>query len=158
MIFATVGGQLPFDRLVKSVDMWSSAHEDQQVFAQIGNAAFVPQHAQWRRFLNRQEFSERMNAASVIVSHAGMGTILTALELRKPILVLPRRRHLREHRNDHQWATVKHLRSSWGVQVAEDEDQLLRRLDELDQWPTAVPAQSAECQKLVEFLRSFVSG
>ncbi len=59
-----------------------------------------------------------MQAATAIVAHAGMGTILTALEMGKPLLVMPRRAALGEHRNDHQLATASRFAELGRVKVA----------------------------------------
>ena len=56
--------------------------------------------------MSPKECTDRMVAADAIIAHAGMGTILTALEMGKPLLVMPRRAELGEHRNDHQLATA----------------------------------------------------
>ena len=72
-----------------------------------------------------------MVAADAIVAHAGMGTILTALELGKPLLVLPRRASLGEHRNEHQLATARRFADTGRLAVAFDESELAQRLDEL---------------------------
>ena len=77
------------------------------------------------------EYRETLAAADFVVAHAGMGSIITALSLSIPILILPRRGHLHETRNDHQFATVKHLKSKPGVVVALTEDDLTRELDRL---------------------------
>ena len=60
-----------------------------------------------------------------------MGTILTALELGKPLLVMPRRAALGEHRNDHQLATVRRFAELGSVEVALDESELALKLDDL---------------------------
>ena len=44
-----------------------------------------------------------------MLAHAGMGSILTALEFNKPLVVMPRRGHLAETRNDHQFDTAQQL-------------------------------------------------
>lgn len=132
MIFLTVGGQMPFDRLVCAVDEWASARgRGGEVFMQIADGEYTPRSCGWVRFLSAGEFRERVEAASAIVAHAGMGSILTALEIGKPILVLPRRGELRETRNDHQVATARELSSRGQVRVAMTEDDLPERLDAL---------------------------
>ena len=73
-----------------------------------------------------------MRDADAIVAHAGMGTILSALELGKPLLVMPRVAALGEHRNDHQLATAKRFAETGHVAVAEDAEALIVKLDELD--------------------------
>jgi UDP-N-acetylglucosamine transferase subunit ALG13 len=60
-----------------------------------------------------------------------MGTIINALSLGKPLLVMPRRAHLGEQRNDHQWATVRALAARPGLLIASDETELPSCLDRL---------------------------
>ena len=131
MIFATVGTQLPFDRLVGVVDRWAATRGDADVFAQVGPSGLRPRAIAWERFVSPAECRERMRAADAIVAHAGMGTILTALELGTPIVVMPRRAALGEHRNDHQLATARRFAEQGSIAVAFDEAELHARLDAL---------------------------
>ena len=57
MIFVAVGTQLPFDRLIRSVDQWAgrSRHE---VFAQIGPADYVPRNMPYARFISPDAYRE----------------------------------------------------------------------------------------------------
>ena len=104
MIFVTVGAQMAFDRLVRTVDEWAATRGRKDVFAQIGPTEWRPRHIEWVAFLPPEDFRKRVADATMVVAHAGMGSIITALELGKPILVMPRRGHLQETRNDHQVA------------------------------------------------------
>jgi UDP-N-acetylglucosamine transferase subunit ALG13 len=152
VIFVTVGGQLPFDRLVHAVDRWASDKQRTDVFAQIGKSSSPPKHIEWERLLSPPDFQAKAREANVIIAHAGVGSILTALDLRKPIVVLPRRAHLGEHRNDHQWATVKHLSQDVGIVVAEDEDALIAELDRLGELRIPKDDRSLEYTRLLDFL------
>ena len=99
-----------------------------------------------------------MLAAKAIVAHAGMGTILTALEMGKPLLVMPRRAALGEHRNDHQLATAHRFAELGRVNVAFDETELPLRLDELD-GVAAQPRISASApDDFVARVRAFIVG
>jgi len=47
VIFVTVGTQLPFDRLIRGVDLWAAEHPDIPVFGQTGTIAgdgYTPKH------------------------------------------------------------------------------------------------------------------
>ncbi len=44
MIFATVGTQLPFDRLIRALDGWAASNGGVEVFAQIGRGEYEPSH------------------------------------------------------------------------------------------------------------------
>jgi UDP-N-acetylglucosamine transferase subunit ALG13 len=152
VIFVTVGGQLPFDRLVHTVDLWALRQGRTDVFAQIGNSSSPPEHIQWQRLLSPPDFQAKAREARVIIAHAGMGSILTALDFGKPILLMPRRAHLGEHRNDHQWATVKHLSRDVGVAVATNEDELLDWLGRLGDLRSPTEGRSPEYARLLDFL------
>lgn len=129
MIFVTVGVQLPFDRLIKAVDGWAGTRGRADVVAQTGSSAYRPQHLALRATLAPAEFRSIVEEAELVVAHAGMGSIITALELGKRIVVMPRRAALGEHRNDHQLSTARYMAEQNLVTVAKDADDLLRLLD-----------------------------
>jgi UDP-N-acetylglucosamine transferase subunit ALG13 len=128
MIFATVGTQLPFDRLIRALDDWAGAHRDIEVFAQTGRGDYKPRHMEWSHDLHPREFRCRLEACDAVVAHAGMGTIISAVELGKHVIVMPRRAELGEHRNDHQLATVARLGHLQGLEVVHDSDALAAAL------------------------------
>jgi len=128
VIFVTVGEQLPFDRLVRAVDECAQKL-GQEIFAQIGETEWRPKKIGYEKFLNPDEFNKRFVEADVIIAHAGMGTIITALELGKPIIVMPRKAALGEHRNDHQFATAQRFSKLNYITVAFDETELVEKLE-----------------------------
>jgi len=130
VIFVTVGAQMPFDRLIRAVDEWAAVRNRKDVLAQIGRTNLRPKMISAVPFVDPKEFRDRVSEASIVVAHAGMGSIITALELRKPIIVMPRRGSLMETRNDHQVATAKHLQDLGRVAVAFDERELVLKLDD----------------------------
>jgi hypothetical protein len=87
-----------------------------------------------------------------------MGTILSALELGTPTLVMPRRAALGEHRNDHQMATARWFADLGGVTVAFDEAQLLERLDDADWLPGGARIGESAPQGFIDALRAFIDG
>jgi UDP-N-acetylglucosamine transferase subunit ALG13 len=125
VIFVTVGSVLPFDRLVRTMDAWAAANPDVEVCAQIGQrATFRPGAMTSYENLPKAAFAEMVRGSALVVSHAGMGSIVTAREAGKPIVVMPRRAALREHTTDHQMHTADAMRSAPGIFVAEDETAL----------------------------------
>jgi len=126
MIFVTVGTQLPFDRLIRAIDGWC-AQQQMEAFAQIadpGVGGYVPRWMAWKNFLSHKEFDERFAGANLVIAHAGMGSIISALVAGKPIVIMPRRASMNEHRNEHQLATAKKFSNRPGVYVAMNEAEL----------------------------------
>ncbi len=124
MIFVTVGSQMPFDRLIRAMDQWAGEQSSIDIFAQIGSNGFIPTKFRYAHAVSPQEFSQLASNARLIVAHAGMGSILTALEFGKPLVLMPRRGLLHETRNDHQIATAKWLENRPGIYVAMTETEL----------------------------------
>lgn len=156
MLFVTVGTQLPFDRLVRTVDDWAADAGRCDVFAQIGPGAWRPRHVEWVEFMSPADFESRASTADMLVSHAGMGSILTALEMARPIIVLPRRASLGEHRNDHQLATARWLRALGKIIVAFDEGELRARLDNLAEISAATRIGHDASAELLTTLHGFI--
>lgn len=132
MIFLTVGWQLPFDRLVSAVDAWAAGHPEQEIFGQIlnrGAHCYVPRHFEHVAQLPPGAFAEKCQRATLLVGHAGTGTLITAMTYQKPLVMMPRRAKLGEHRNDHQLATASRFADISGVTVVEDSAELAAALD-----------------------------
>lgn len=124
MIFVTIGSMFPFDRLIQWMDAWTAAHQGEDVFAQIGEGDYEPSHMAFARMLPPREFERRVREAEVFVAHAGMGSVLTALEMGRSLVLVPRLHALREHTTDHQLHTAAWLRDRPGIQVAESPEAL----------------------------------
>ena len=131
MIFVTVGEQLPFDRFIRAIDCFAEK-STVEIFAQIGRANYTPVNFMYSAFLSQTEFMYLLDKATLIVSHAGMGTIISAVESAKPILIMPRRASLGEHRNDHQLDTVTRVSNLSNVFIAQDEEELIEKLSDVD--------------------------
>lgn len=155
MIFVTVGGQLPFDRLVGLVDAWAERTGRPDVFAQIGPGGHPPRHLAWQELLTPAECRQRMLEAEAIVGHAGMGTILTALDLGRPLVVMPRLARHGEHRNDHQIGTARCFAESGEVRVAFDEGELHDALDHLKELPVPRAGGHRPAPGLLDRIRRF---
>lgn len=127
MIFLTVGTQLPFDRLVRAVDEWCAQSGRSDLFGQIAEPeanGYRPVHFEWQSFVEPDEFQHRFETADAVIAHAGMGTIISALALTKPLVVMPRRASLGEHRNDHQLATAERFDGRGSIRVVRDGEAL----------------------------------
>lgn len=103
MIFVTVGTQrFPFERLLRQADALAAEGTDEPVFAQTGHCTYIPTHCGHQSFLSKAEFAKKIEEASCVVTHSGVGTIIAALKRNKPVVVVPRLRRYGEHVDDHQ--------------------------------------------------------
>ena len=158
MIFVTVGAQMAFDRLIEWTDEWAVATERDDVFAQIGLSTYTPKKLQVIPFLDPPAFRQRMREARAIVAHAGMGTIITALEVGTPILVVPRLGSRNETRNDHQTATARRLEEAQLVLAAYDQDDFVSCMERLEAETARPRIGDRASDALLSHVREFVIG
>jgi UDP-N-acetylglucosamine transferase subunit ALG13 len=155
MIFVTVGSQMPFDRLVEAVDGWVG-QTTREVLAQIGDSQLKPKNMRYVHSMPPSEYADCVRRAELVVAHAGMGSIITALEFGKPILIMPRRGSLNETRNEHQVATARQFVGKPGIYIAMDEDELCNKLDQWSHADQAEPISSDASVGLLQGIRQFL--
>jgi UDP-N-acetylglucosamine transferase subunit ALG13 len=156
LIFVTVGQQMGFDRLIRSVDAWAGRSPEVDVLAQIGAGSFRPEHLRLTPTLTPTEFLATLKSADAVVAHAGIGTILQVLEIGRPLLVFPRRAQYRETRNDHQVDTVRRFAQEGLIRGALDEEELHRELDRIGAQPASSLIGPEAPDELVQRVRDVV--
>jgi len=124
MIFVTVGTQLPFERLIRAVDEIAPYLKGEKIIAQTNGGNYIAQNIECKSYFTADEFNTIISQSRMIISHAGTGSIISALTHKKPIIIMPRRASLKEHRNEHQLATAKKMEELKFVNVTYNEHQL----------------------------------
>jgi len=126
MIFVTVGtSQKSFNRLIKKVDeLIAEKKIDEDVIMQIGHSTYIPKNAKWFRFAPYKEMKEMNKKARLVITHGGVGSILTALFYGKTVIAVPRMKKYDEHVDDHQLELVKQLSEEKKVIGVFDIDKL----------------------------------
>jgi len=160
VILLACGTQEPFDRLVRAVDSWVEGGGG-PVFGQLGRLlpeSYRPRHFAWAGLLPAAEFEARFAAAPLVIAHAGMGSIIAALSAAKPIVIMPRKASLGEHRNEHQLATAEKFRRRAGVFVADDETMLEDAIDRARAGGGAGGIAPYAQPELIAAVRGFIFG
>lgn len=129
MILATVG-TLPFPRLIRAMDDYAATSR-QPVMVQRAGSPVTIQHAQWQDYLPNLE--RWIAQADVVVLHGGVGTICKVLAAQKPFVIVPRRGHLGEHFDDHQWMMLDKTGSLLPGVVVDNIDELPAAIDRCQQ-------------------------
>lgn len=157
MIFVAVGTQFSFDRLIQYMDEWASQN-DETVFAQIGDGDYIPENMQWERFLNGDQYNQRINEATAFVSHAGMGNIISAREHQTPVIVINRQFELGEHRNNHQADGLVWMSQLPGVYTADTKEALFTQLAKRAELTSPAESGNQKREQLIQFIGDYVEG
>ena len=104
MIFITVGSQkFQFNRLLEKVDkLIDEGVITEPVFAQSGASDYHPRNYPYEPFLNRDDFSKRIDECDIVITHGGTGVIIGAVKKGKKVIAVPRLAKYGEHVDDHQ--------------------------------------------------------
>lgn len=151
MIFVSVGTQFPFDRLIHYMDEWAERSEE-EIYTQIAQGRYLPKSMSWRRFMATAEFNQAVQSASLLVSHAGMGNIITAVENQKSIIVMNRQYKLGEHRNNHQGQGLAWMSQLRGVYTASTQQELYQLLEKRNQLEAPDTISADKRKSLVNFI------
>jgi len=120
MIYVTVGTMfMDFPRLINAVDK-IALETGEKVIVQRGMGETIPQHCEHFTFKPRADVLDIQREARVIVAHAGIGCAIDALTEKRPLIVVPRRKALNEHMDDHQLQIAQAIdKRRWGRMVAD---------------------------------------
>jgi len=159
MIFVTVGTEkYPFDRLLRIVDDAVGAGIIQGPgFAQTGCSTYRPRHLRFQPLIGFDEMRQRVREADLVIGHAGVGTIVLALNQGRVPLVMPRRADLREHISDHQIDFALRLDDCGKIILFQNENEFRNKVNRLK--PTAETtsfrAKPSQARKdLIDYLRA----
>ena len=153
MILVTVGtSETPFDRLLEAFDV--DDRPDEELLVQCGSSGVRPRGASCVDFLSYDELVDAIRRSRVLVTHAGVGSIMTALANGKRPIVVPRLARLGEAVDDHQIDLGRRLAALDLVVLVEDEGLLLAEVARAEGTAGFEPAPSP---RLVADLKEFIA-
>lgn len=104
MILVTLGTQdKSFVRLLKAIDKEiEKGTIKEEVIVQAGYTKYESKRLKMFDMIDKEELENLTKKADLIITHGGVGSILTALSYHKKIIATPRLSKYKEHTNDHQ--------------------------------------------------------
>lgn len=109
MILVLLGTQNnSFTRLLQAIqDNIDKKVITDKVIVQAGFTKFDSKDMKIFSMMSKKEFSKLQDEADLIITHAGVGSIISSLEKGKKVIVVPRLKRYNEHVNDHQIQIAK---------------------------------------------------
>lgn len=158
LIFVTTGTQFPFDRLVVQIDKWAGEQKGIKVVAQTAKSEKNFKNITTVDFLSPKQYLDYVERARVIIGHAGMGTIITGFEKKKPLILMARKLEFGEHRNDHQQSTVDKFVDTKGIYIANNPTQLFKLLNDFRNLDYAKESNTRNRDSLIDFISQEIKG
>jgi len=155
LIFVTVGNwHKGFDRLVEAVDKLKEQRcITEEVIAQVGSGVYKPANLKVFDYCPPDAFERFLKNSRIVITHAGIGTVYQAINISKPVIVVPRKAARGEHFDDHQEATAEALEKEGKVLVAHEVSDLPEKLKEAE---TFVPSKCKSNPELMKTVENFL--
>jgi len=109
MILVLLGTQNnSFHRLLEEVEKnIENGNIKEKVIVQKGYTKFESKNMILYNHLPLDEINELIEKSELVITHGGVGSIITSLEKNKKVIAVPRLKKYKEHVNDHQLDIIK---------------------------------------------------
>lgn len=133
MIFVTLGTQdKPFTRLLETIQKQIDAGViKDKVIVQAGYTKFESDDMKIYELINMDEFDKLIKECDILITHGGVGNILTGLKYNKKIIAAARLEKYGEHTNDHQLQIVDKFADEGYILKLSDFDKLDDTLEKI---------------------------
>lgn len=126
MIFVTLGTQdKSFDRLLKAIDKEiENGNIKEKVIVQAGYTKYESPNMEIFDLLPAEEFEKYFDEADLIITHGGVGSILSGIKKNKKVIAAARLSKYKEHTNDHQKQIIEEFSSKGYILELKDFNKL----------------------------------
>ena len=132
MIFVTIGTQdKPFTRLLEAIDKAIERKEiTDKVIVQCGFTKYTSDHMEILEYIPFDKFGEYIDKADVIITHGGVGSIISAVKKKKKVVAVARLAKYGEHTNDHQLQIVEKMSKDGYIIDGNDLDNIVQAISD----------------------------
>lgn len=137
LIFVTVGtSSYQFNRILLIIDQLcdDGIIDGDCVFAQTGACDYIPMKYKYKKFLDYNEHQDYIDKANFIISHAGTGSIISALKKNKKVIAIPRFEEYGEHADNHQIELVNAFYKRGYILTANNKEGLVEQIKSIDKF------------------------
>ena len=153
MILITLGTQdKDFSRLLKAVEKQiKKGNIKDRVIAQIGNTKYESDVMETFDLIPADKFDDFIDKCDVLITHGGVGSILTGLKNNKKVIAAARLSKYKEHVNDHQLQIIKRFVKDGYILGLRDFDKLDKVLKKVETFkPRKYASNTENFIKLIE--------
>lgn len=126
MIFVTLGTQdKEFKRLLEAIQKQIDlGNIKEKVVVQAGCTKFDSKDMEVFDLIPFDEFDKLISQADLLITHGGVGSIITGLKNNKKVIAAARLKKYKEHTNDHQLQIIKNFAKEGYILELDDFDKL----------------------------------
>lgn len=156
MILVVLGTQdKRFERLIKMVDeaiqkQWIQ----EEVIVQAGCTSYASDKMKIFDLIDMTSFEQYMKECRILITHGGVGTIMSALRCKKPVIACARLAKYGEHHNDHQCEIIETFSDKGYLIQVKDNQTLEEALKKAENF--VVPEVVSNNEKMIRLLMDYL--
>lgn len=156
MILVVLGTQdKKFIRLLKIVEnAKKKGIINDEVIVQAGKTKYKSDILDVHSFFTSKDFDKYMKQCDLLITHGGVGNIVNGLLNKKKILVMPRLKLYKEHKNDHQEQITDKFVKLGYVRRIDSFDDLVSEYTNIDKFRPKFP--KFDNSKMIDILSEFI--
>ena len=104
----------------------------EEVIVQAGYTKFESSQMQIFDYVSMEKFNSLLNECDLLITHGGVGTIMSALKIKKPVIACARLSEYQEHHNDHQCEIINSFSDSGYLIKCDDQNDLKQCLIQVE--------------------------
>lgn len=153
MILVLLGTQNnSFHRLLEEIQKnIENGNIKEKVVVQKGYTKFESQDMEIYDQLPSDELKKLIDKANIVITHGGVGSIITSIEKGKKVIAVPRLKKYKEHVNDHQLDIINSFSEMGyiiGIHEVEELGEALKRVEKFE--PKKYVQNTGNIIKIVE--------
>ena len=152
MIYVTLGTQdKSFKRLLESIDKEiKNGNIKDKVIVQAGCTKYDTKNMELFDLIDKDDFEKYMAECDLLITHGGIGSIISGLKNGKKVIACPRLAKYNEHINDHQLQIVERFAESGYILAYYENDNLKDILEKVKKFkPNKYKSNTKNIIKLI---------
>ncbi|MBQ2409002.1 MAG: hypothetical protein II309_06170 [Bacilli bacterium] len=158
MILVTLGTQdKSFKRLLEAIDRQVElGNIKDKIVVQAGCTKYESKNMEIFDLIPMEKFDDLIKSCDLLITHGGVGSIITGLKNDKKVIAAARLEKYKEHTNDHQLQIIENFSNDGYILGLDNFDELDKVLEKIKKFKPKKYISNTD--KMIKIIEDFIDG
>ena len=158
MILVTLGTQdKSFKRLLEAIDKQVElGNIKDKIVVQAGCTKYESKNMEIFDLIPMEKFDDLIKSCDLLITHGGVGSIITGLKNDKKVIAAARLEKYKEHTNDHQLQIIENFSNDGYILGLDNFDELDKVLEKIKKFKQKKYISNTD--KMIKIIEDFIDG
>ena len=158
MILVTLGTQdKSFKRLLEAIDkQFELGNIKDKIVVQAGCTKYESKNMEIFDLIPMEKFDDLIKSCDLLITHGGVGSIITGLKNDKKVIAAARLEKYKEHTNDHQLQIIENFSNDGYILGLDNFDELDKVLEKIKKFKPKKYISNTD--KMIKIIEDFIDG